>query len=75
MPFTLRKRMRIWPIRLNFTENGLNSWSFDPGIGITWNSYTRKWSFDLPGPVNYRTKGKRGTGKPRRRPAARGRRR
>lgn len=58
MPFTFRKHPGFGPIRLNVTEHGLSSWTLRLGL-ISWNSRTRRWSFNLPGPVNYRTRGRR----------------
>lgn len=47
--FRLRKSIRLGPVRLNFTQRGFSSWSFLLGP-FTWNSRTKRKSFDTPGP-------------------------
>lgn len=59
MPFTFRSRRRFGPLVLNFGRNGFTSWGIQVGP-FTWNSRTGATSVDLPGPVNYRTRGRRG---------------
>ena len=49
MRFKLRRSIRIGPIRLNVTEKGFSSWSIKLGR-FSWNSRTRKKTFDTPGP-------------------------
>jgi len=56
--FTFRKQIRLGPIRWNFGKHGFTSWGIKLGP-FSWNSRTRQTSVDLPGPVNYRTDGKR----------------
>jgi len=55
MGLVFRKRKKIGPLILNFTENGYSSWSLKIGRW-SWNSRSRRHSVDLPGPVNYQTK-------------------
>jgi hypothetical protein len=55
MPFTFRKRLRIGPLVLNFSERGFTSWGLKAGR-LSWNAGSRQTSVDLPGPVNYRTR-------------------
>lgn len=59
MPFTFRKRLRLGPLVFNLTKNGLTSWGIKLGP-ITRNFTRGTTSVDLPGPVNYRTRGRRG---------------
>lgn len=59
MPFTFRKRLRLGPLVWNLGRRGLTSWGVKLGP-FSWNSRSRSTSVDLPGPVNYRTRGKRG---------------
>ena len=58
MRFRARKSKSFGPIRLNFTENGMSSWSLRIGRW-NWNSRTRKHTFDTPGPGYVETKGRR----------------
>lgn len=49
MRFHLRKTLRLGPVRINLTERGFSSW----GLGFgkwSWNSRTRKQTYDTPGP-------------------------
>lgn len=58
MPFTFRKRIPVLPfLRLNLSKSG-RSWTWHLGKW-SWNSRTRRQSVDLPGPVNYQTRGRR----------------
>ena len=50
---TARKRVNLGPIVLNFTERGLSSWTFRPLPKVSWNSRTRRWTVDLPGPFKW----------------------
>lgn len=59
MPFTFRKRFRLGPLFVNLGKAGVTSW------GVKLGPFTRNFtrgttSVDLPGPVNYRTRGRRG---------------
>lgn len=47
MRFRMRPRLRLGPIRLNFTESGYSSWSVHLWI-VTWNS-RRGWTINTPG--------------------------
>lgn len=47
--FRMRRSVRIGPFRLNFTQRGFSSWSFKLGP-LSWNSRTRRKTFDTPGP-------------------------
>jgi hypothetical protein len=51
-PIRFRKRIRLGPIRWNFTEHGYSSWSFKLGP-FSWNLRTRRHSVDLPGPFRW----------------------
>lgn len=54
MPLMFRKVVRLGPVRLNFGNRGLTSWS----IRIwrwSWNSRTRTSRVDLPGPVSWKS--------------------
>ncbi|MDI1462426.1 DUF4236 domain-containing protein [Catellatospora sp. KI3] len=53
MSLVFRKVMRIGPLRLNFTRNGLSSWTFKIGRW-SWNSKTRAHRVDLPGPLSWK---------------------
>jgi hypothetical protein len=56
MPFRFRKRVRILPfLHLNLSNSG-RSWTWRFGR-VSRNSRTGRTSVDLPGPVNYQTKG------------------
>ena len=59
MPFTFRKRLRLGPLVFNLGRNGFTSWGVKVGP-MTWNATRRTTSVDLPGPVNYRTKTRKG---------------
>lgn len=57
MGFNLRKRFRLGPLQLNFTERGYSShtwrlWRW------SWNSRTRQWTFDTPGPGSWKSERK-----------------
>ena len=57
MPLTFRKRVKVLPfLRLNLSKTG-RSWTWHFGR-VSRNSRTGRTSVDLPGPVNYQTKGK-----------------
>lgn len=57
MPFTFRKRVPILPfLRLNLSKTG-HSWTWHLG-SWSYNTRSRRQSVDLPGPVNYQTKGR-----------------
>lgn len=58
MPVEYRKRKRIGPVQLNFTQDGLSSWSLRVGRW-SWNSRTRSHRYDLPGPWAWRQKRRR----------------
>lgn len=57
MGFRFRKSLRLGPVRVNLSKAGLSTtlrigpWS--------WNSRTRRHSVDLPGPINWQSKGRR----------------
>lgn len=52
MGVIFRKRKKIGPIILNFTENGFSSWSIKIGRW-SWNSRARAHRVDLPGPLSW----------------------
>lgn len=52
MGFRLRKNIRLGPLRLNLTQNGLSSWSIKLSPW-TWNS-RRGHTIDTPGPGYWR---------------------
>ena len=57
MPFTFRKRVPVLPfLRLNLSKTG-HSWTWHLGKW-SYNTRSRRQSVDLPGPVNYQTKGR-----------------
>ena len=57
MPFTFRKRVPVLPfLRLNLSKTG-HSWTWHLG-SWSFNTRSRRQSVDLPGPVNYQTKGR-----------------
>jgi hypothetical protein len=49
MRFRFRKSKQLGPLRLNFTEHGFSSWGLHIGPW-SWNSRTRRQTFDTPGP-------------------------
>lgn len=57
-PLYLRKRIPLLPfLTLNLSNSG---WSFTWHLGpLSWNSRSGRTSADLPGPVNYRSRGRR----------------
>ena len=55
MGLLFRKVYRIGPLHLNFTKNGLSSWSIKLGKW-SWNSRTRAHRVDLPGPMSWTSK-------------------
>jgi hypothetical protein len=57
MALMFRKVWKLGPLRLNFTQKGLSSWS----IKIwrwSWNSRSRANRVDLPGPWSWRGRGR-----------------
>lgn len=57
MAFRFRKTLRLGPLRWNLSNSGISTtFRFGPW---SWNSRTRRHSVDLPGPVNWRSKGRR----------------
>jgi Protein of unknown function (DUF4236) len=46
--FRYRKRLKLGPLVLNFTERGLSSYSVKLGP-VTWNPKRRRVTTDLPG--------------------------
>ncbi|MCF4123755.1 DUF4236 domain-containing protein [Antribacter sp. KLBMP9083] len=50
-----RKRMSFGPVKFNFTQRGLSSWSLKVGPW-SWNSRTKKHSVDLPGAFSWQQK-------------------
>lgn len=57
MPVEYRKRSRYGPLQLNWTQDGLSSWSIRIGRW-SWNSRTRSHRYDLPGPLSWRSRRK-----------------
>src|SRR5690606_4677724 len=53
MPIRYRQRKSFGPLKLNFTQQGLSSWSIKIGPW-SWNSRSKKNSVDLPGPLSWR---------------------
>ncbi|WP_083884430.1 DUF4236 domain-containing protein [Nocardia higoensis] len=53
MPIRFRQRKSFGPLKLNFTQQGLSSWSIKIGPW-SWNSRSKKNSVDLPGPLSWR---------------------
>lgn len=48
MGFKFRKRVRVGPVVLNFTQRGLSSWGLKVGRW-SWNAKSRKHTVDTPG--------------------------
>jgi hypothetical protein len=57
MPFYLRGRKRLGPLVFNYSQRGLTSWGIKIGP-FTHNFTRRRTSVDLPGPVNWRSRGR-----------------
>jgi hypothetical protein len=55
--FHFRKNLRFGPVRVTATQNGV-SWGLKVGRW-SWSPRTRRHSVDLPGPVNWRSRGRR----------------
>jgi len=55
MGLLIRKRLRLGPISIHFTEHGYSSWSIKLWRW-SWNSKTRKQRVDLPGPASWTSK-------------------
>ncbi len=53
MSLLFRKIWKLGPLRLNFTQGGLSSWSLRIGRW-SWNSRTRAHRVDLPGPWSWK---------------------
>jgi hypothetical protein len=53
MGLMFRKRKKIGPLILNFTEHGFSSWSIKIGRW-SWNSRSRAHRYDLPGPLSWK---------------------
>lgn len=51
-----RKSMRFGPLKLNFGKRGFTSWGLKLGPW-SWNSRTRSYRVDLPGPFSWTSKG------------------
>lgn len=58
MRFRARKRLRLGPLVVNFTQRGYSSWGLQVGRW-TWNARTRQHSVDTPGPGGFRFGGRR----------------
>jgi hypothetical protein len=51
-----RTRLNLLWVVLNFTLGGLSSWTIRPLwplVFLSWNSRTRRWTVDLPGPFKW----------------------
>lgn len=58
MPFTFRKRLKFGPFYVNVGKSGLTSWGVK--VGAWSHNFTHgRTSVDLPGPVNYRSRGRK----------------
>jgi hypothetical protein len=55
MGLLIRKKLRLGPISIHFTEHGYSSWSIKLWRW-SWNSKTRKQRVDLPGPASWTSK-------------------
>lgn len=55
MTIIFRKRFRIGPFVINAGKNGFTSWGLKFGK-VSWNSRTRAWRIDLPGPFSWKSK-------------------
>lgn len=58
MRFGLRKTLRLGPVRIHLTQNGISSWGLQLGRW-TWNAKSRKHTVDTPGPGYLQTRGRR----------------
>lgn len=58
MKFHVRKSKRFGPLRFTFTENGFSSWGLQVGRW-SWNSRTRRHTFDTPGAGYVQSRGRR----------------
>lgn len=57
MRLIFRKRIKFGPIVWNFSKHGFTSWGLELGPW-SWNSRTRAYRVDLPGPFSWSSKGK-----------------
>lgn len=55
MGIKMRRRVRLGPVTLHFTQRGFSSWTFKLGP-VSRNSRTRAWRIGLPGPWHYQRK-------------------
>lgn len=53
MGVTGRRSVDLGIVRLNFTLNGLSSYTIRVFPRVSWNSRTRRWTVDLPGPLKW----------------------
>lgn len=58
MSFTFRKTIHLGPVRLNFGRHGYSSTTIKFGRW-SYNTRTRRHAVDLPGPINWRSRGGR----------------
>ena len=58
MPIHFRKRKKFFGgiVQVNASERGITSYTIHPLPRTSWNSRTRKWTVDLPGPFKWRSK-------------------
>lgn len=49
MKFKWKKKFSFGPLRINTSQGRMTSYSLVFGR-LSWNSRTRKWTFDTPGP-------------------------
>jgi len=50
MKFRIRPRINLGIVRFNFSGARFTSWSFHPFPTFSWNSRTRQWRWNSPGP-------------------------
>lgn len=56
MGLSARKRISLYFVSWNFTLHGLSSYTIRPFPKVSWNSRTRRWTIDLPGPLKWTSK-------------------
>lgn len=55
MGILFRKSFKAGPLKVNMGKRGLTSWGWVFGP-LSWNSRTKAWRIDLPGPFSWTSK-------------------